>query len=242
MNSSHDIDAAIRTALQTEHDESGAELAELRGRINSIILESGKMNIRSRRRRLWIAAAAVAVVILVPAGIAIGAVVHRAFTKSDPITDKIGQLQNPAALRATGEDYRVLTDFAAQYNVEHPDDSTNPSQGVFPTVYSLSWMACSSPADVTGVRHQFSWVADDDGHNEHNFLVAGLATDDVSKIEVELADGARAHIPVTNNVFAWTSKSDNPVGLHWWINSAEKSVQLTTRPHDPVSETAAESP
>ncbi|MCW2973420.1 MAG: hypothetical protein JWN72_1693 [Thermoleophilia bacterium] len=54
--------------------------------------------------------------------------------------------------------------------------------------------------------------------------VYGIASDDVTRIEVEFADGTRAPVRLVDNVFIWTSGSRIPVTLHSW-RGARENVQ-----------------
>jgi hypothetical protein len=268
MNHEHDneVDQLIRAAMKPQDSIDERHLSEVRSRITSLIRAHVAQAPTARRRSLSVGAIAIAVGILIPTGIAVAAAVHHTFTKSDPISHKIDQLNDEHLPVANDADYKAITEFAALYNrnpvgdpiqladqsksrviaddrsigrvvgvpstdgtrwcyrAQRPaanDDQPRP-QGWYPTTKA----ACSEMADVTGVNYSLQYETDADEGNPRNFAVFGLASDDVTKIEIELPDGTVEPATLKDNAFVWRSATQWPTTIRWAVAGRSETARI----------------
>ena len=95
--------------------------------------------------------------------------------------------------------------------------------------FAQFYSACGDPADITGAQPFYTFTANETGGDRGDFTVGGLVSDDVERLEVELATGERVDVVLADNAFVWSSATEEPAVVHWWRGDRHESKRLTAQ-------------
>jgi hypothetical protein len=77
-----------------------------------------------------------------------------------------------------------------------------------------------------------AWTQGSEGRGDPvQYGVHGVASDDVTRLEVELEDGSREPVLLRQNAFVWSSTEQPPVAIHVWRGElhSEERLPVTAR-------------